>query len=101
MADTAVAQPPASTLPKSGKQPLIKKKLGNISVAVFSEEVSGKDGDVFTAYSFSLQKSWKDKSGNWQNHTISLKRREILQVQAALGEAFVASYLTDPDSTDE
>ena len=39
-----------------------------------------------------LQKSWKDKDGNWQDQSISLKSREILAVQKALDEAFVESY---------
>jgi hypothetical protein len=47
-----------------------------------------------------LEKSWKDRQGNWQDQSITLKAREILAVQKALDEAFVESY-DDAGSDDD
>ena len=88
MSDTATAAKPASV----SNKPIVKRQLGNISVSVFPHEVQTAAGGKFTAKNFVLQKSWKDKDGNWQDQSISLKSREILAVQKALDEAFVESY---------
>ena len=83
----------------TGAQPIVKKQLGNISVAVFAREVTKPDGTHFTARDFVLQKSWKDKQDIWQDQSISLKGREILAVQEALTAAFVDSF--DAHDADE
>ena len=83
---TAVAKSPV------GNKPIVKKQLGNISVAVFAREVSTPDGKTYTTKDYVLQKSWKDKQGDWQDQSINLKPREILAVPKALDEAFVESY---------
>jgi hypothetical protein len=93
MSTAATAAKPAETSHK----PIVKKQLGNISVAVFARDVSAADGTIFQAKSYVLQKSWKDKDGNWQDQSINLKAREILAVQKALDEAFVASYESSRD----
>ena len=59
--------------------------------------MSAADGTIFKAKNYVLQKSWKDKDGKWQDQSINLKAREILAVQKALDEAFVASYDTQAD----
>lgn len=82
---------PATPAAVSNK-PIVKRQLGNISVAVFTRDVSAKDGTTFTAKNFVVQKSWKDKDGNWQDQSISLNSREILAVQKALDAAYVESY---------
>lgn len=82
----AVAEKPVSN------KPLVKKQLGNISVAVFARDVTRPDGTAFKAKDYVLQKSWKDKDGNWQDQSISLKGREILAVQQALTGAFIESF---------
>ena len=78
-------------------KPIAKTQLGNISVSVFPHEVQTANGSKFTAKNFVLQKSWKDKDGNWQDQSINLKSREILAVQKALDEAFVESYENSSD----
>ena len=93
MSSTATAVKPAML----SNKPLVKKQFGNISVAVFGREVSRPDGTIFTAKDYVLQKSWKDKQGNWQNHSLSLQARDILAVQQALVHAFVDSYETDDE----
>lgn len=85
---TATAAKPTST----SKKPIVSKRFGNISVAVFERDVTLPDGTNFTAKDFVLQKSWKDEQGDWQDQSISLGARDILAVQQALTQAFVESY---------
>ena len=92
MSTATVTKQPAGSPVKLSNKPIAKKQLGNISVAVFAREVSARDGSIFTAKNFVLQKSWRDKRGEWQDQSITLKAREILAVQKALDEAFVESY---------
>jgi hypothetical protein len=99
MATTATPTQKPAVPAKQANKPTVKKRLGNISVAVFTRDVSTADGKTFTAKDYILQKSWKDKAGNWQDQSINLKQREILAVQKALDEAFVESY--DSASDDE
>ena len=87
MSNAATAAKPAAV----SNKPIVKRQLGNISVAVFAREASTHDGTAFTAKDFVLQKSWKDKQGAWQDQSISLNAREILAVQQALTLAYVES----------
>jgi len=87
MSNTATPAKPAAL----SNKPIVKRQLGNISVAVFARDVSTQDGKNFTAKDFVLQKSWKDKQGAWQDQSISLNAREILAVQQALTLAYVES----------
>jgi len=93
MATTAT---PASAA-KPANKPIAKRKFGNISVAVFGREVSRPDGTIFTAKDYVLQKSYKDKNGDWQNQSVSLQAREILAAQQALVMAFVDSHENGDD----
>lgn len=76
MTNAATAAKPASV----SNKPIVKRQLGNISVAVFARDVSASDGTTFSARNFVLQKSWKDKDGKWQDQSINLNAREILAV---------------------
>jgi hypothetical protein len=89
---------PTATAAKTAlpsQKPLVKRQFGNISVAVFGREVKRPDGTTFTAKDYVLQKSWIDKQGNWQNHSITLQPRDILAAQQALVMAFVDTYDAD------
>ncbi len=93
MSNAATAAKPASV----SNKPIVKRQLGNISVAVFARDVSTSDGSTFNAKSFVLQKSWKDKEGKWQDQSISLSAREILAATQALTLAYVESYEMQSD----
>lgn len=41
----------------AGKKPIVKKQLGNISVAVFERAAAKPDGTTYTAKDYVLQKS--------------------------------------------
>jgi hypothetical protein len=93
MSNAATAAKPASL----SNKPIAKRQFGQISVAVFTRQVSKPDGTIFTAKDFVLQKSWKDKQGQWQDQSISLQARDILAVQQALAMAFADSYAAGDD----
>lgn len=81
----------------AGNKPIVKKQFGNISVAVFEREVTKADGSTFTAKDYVLQKSYKDKTGEWKDQSISFKGRELLAVQEALSAAYVESFGADDE----
>jgi hypothetical protein len=88
MSKVATAEKPAA----ASRTPVVSHRFGNISVAVFLREVTTADGKKFVAKDFVLQRSWRDKQGNWQDQSITLNSRDILAVQQALTQAFVESY---------
>lgn len=95
MPETAVAEPPSESTVKSGNKPTFKRKMGNISIAVFEDEVSSKTGDIFTAHKIAIQKSWKKNDGGFDERTVYLDRNDIMKVVAGLNEAFLATYDQD------
>jgi hypothetical protein len=88
---------PAAKSAEISNKPIVKKQLGNISVAVFARDMSSHDGTIFKAKNYVLQKSWKDKDGNWQDQSITLRAREILAVQEALTAAYAESFAAEDD----
>ncbi len=88
MSNDSTAAAPAETSSK----PLAKRQFGNISVTIFGREVIRPDGTKFVAKDFVLQKSWKDKQGQWQDQSIRLHARDILAVQEALTQTFIDSF---------
>ena len=55
------------------KVPVIKLRGdGGFSVAVFADNKKRDDGTEYISYSAILQKSWKDKNGQWQQQSVSM-----------------------------
>ena len=96
MSDTAVADAPtetnAPTEAKSGNKPTFKLKLGNISVAVFADEKSTREGEIFTSHNIALQKSWKKPDGSFGENTMYLDPKDVMKVIAGLQQAFLATH---------
>jgi hypothetical protein len=88
MSTTGTAAKPAY----ASKKPIVSKRFGKISVAVFERDVSTPAGKSFMAKDFVLQRSWKDKQGNWQDQSISLGTADILAAQHALTAAYIESF---------
>lgn len=68
--------------------PIYKQKAGTISVAVFENKGKGKDGKEYVFKTVNLQRSYKDKDGEWQNQDVSLRSDEIPKATMLLGLAF-------------
>ena len=62
---------------KKGSSPTYKEKAGSLSIAVFENEGKTKDGREFVFKTVNLQKGYKDKAGEWQNVSISLRSDDI------------------------
>jgi len=73
--------------------PVKKYQFGNVVVNVWETTV-GKGKDSFTAQSVSVNKSYKDKDGKWQQST-SFKFSEIPFVIMALEKAMEDKYLRE------
>jgi hypothetical protein len=46
--------------------PLATDKDNTVEAAVWAKELRSKDGRDFTAYSVSVQASWRDSDGSWK-----------------------------------
>lgn len=52
-------------------EPIFKIKSGTQSVACFENKYTKEDGTKDVFYSLVIQRSYKDKEGNWQTQTIN------------------------------
>lgn len=64
--------------------PIIKKRSGAFSVAVFEETKQGKSGDSYISRSVVLQKSYKDQNDQWQRQTINMFDNNVADVALLL-----------------
>ena len=64
--------------------PIIKKRSGAFSVAVFEETKQGKSGESFTSHSVVLQKSYRDQNNEWQRQTINMFDNNVADVALLL-----------------
>lgn len=71
-------------------QPEKTFRQGAVSASVFANGIS-KNGKSFDVHKVSLQRAYKDKSGQWQN-TASLGTNDIPKAVIALTRAY--DYLT-------
>jgi hypothetical protein len=62
-------------------------KFGGIRVSVWCDMRKGPGGQSFESRSVTMDRSFKDASGNWQ-HTQSLKENDIPKAVAALQKAY-------------
>lgn len=75
--------------------PIIKKRSGAFSVAVFEETKQGKSGDSYISRSVVLQKSYKDQNDQWQRQTINLFDNNVADV-ALLLQATAMELMSTP-----
>lgn len=67
---------------------------GNCSAAVFANNVT-KDGETISVRSVSLQKSYRDKDGQWQ-HAASFGSNDLPKIILACQKAY--DYLTTKEA---
>jgi len=78
-----------------GNKPTYKENAGAIQISVFENEGKTKDGKDFVFKTVNLQKSYKDKKGEWQNQNISLRVDDISRVIMLLDMAFKQCVLKE------
>jgi len=64
-------------------KPVDKVRFGSVEVCLWEKESTGNDGKPFMSQTFSFQKSYKDKEGNWQNTQV-FQLNDILRLEHAL-----------------
>ena len=68
-------------------QPEKKFSTGAISATIWKNTGVGKDGQPFETRTISLQRRYKDKTGQWQT-TNSLRVNDLPKVELVVKEAF-------------
>lgn len=59
--------------------PILQKRDRNLSISIFSENITDRNsGEIRTRFSFAIQRSYKDKNGEWKNQTINTYSDEML-----------------------
>jgi hypothetical protein len=89
----------ATSVGESGKQPLKKFRAGPICATVWSNEGQGKDGNSVLYSTVSLDRSYKDKSGDWQK-TSSMRVNDLPRAALVATKAYEYLVLNQaiPDS---
>ena len=72
-----------------GKGPVAKFKAGQVSAALWPNEITAQNGHKATVLKASIQRRYKDKSGTWQSSG-SFSRNEIPLACYCLQKAFEA-----------
>jgi hypothetical protein len=86
-----VNEPPSEQFAEVKKmnQPLKKFRAGQISCALWENEVTTKDGRTVQMLKATVERRYKDKNGEWKSGN-SFGRNEIPLVKWCLGKAFEA-----------
>lgn len=70
-----------------GQKPVAKFKAGQVSAALWENEITAKNGGKATVLKATVQRRYKDKDGNWQSSG-SFSRNEIPLAIYCLQKAF-------------
>ena len=70
-------------------QPLKKFRAGQVSCALWENEVTTKDGRTVTMLKATVERRYKDRNGDWESCN-SFSRNEIPLVKYCLDKAFEA-----------
>lgn len=85
-----------ATPEKAKASPIAKVRAGSMSVSVWNN--TGKKGDQeFTFQTVSLQRSYKDAEGEWQNPSLSLRVTDLPKAILALQKAYETCVLSNQD----
>lgn len=79
------------------KGPVAKFRAGQVSAALWENEISAKNGGKVTVLKATVQRRYKDKDGNWKSSG-SFSRNEIPLAVYCLQKAFEKIIETQIDS---
>lgn len=80
-------------------KPVRKFVVGNVSASIWKNTIEVK-GEKVETLKTSLQKSYKDKDGNWQN-TNSLDVQDLPKARLALLEAYKSMTVKEYENESE
>lgn len=84
---TTVPHPTNQDAPTATEKPVAIFRFGDVSAAIFSDEVKTKDGRTFRVENVSLRRSFKDEKGEW-HQTTGLRQDDLLLGAFALTKCF-------------
>lgn len=84
----------------ANERPIKKFKAGGIQVAVWENQVVGRDGNKETMHNVTVERRYKDKGGNWKG-TSSLRMADVPKAILALNKAYETTSLEVLDALDE
>ena len=89
MANTPSQAPrPAKSDAKSPAEPIATFRFGDVSAAIFADDIALPDGKSFTRHNVSLRRSYRDSdSGEWK-HSNTLSEGDLLPAAEALRHCF-------------
>ncbi|MFH1409062.1 MAG: hypothetical protein ABIH34_04095 [Nanoarchaeota archaeon] len=77
-------------------QPEMKFRAGAISASIWNNSATNKEGNAASYKTVSLQRAYKDKSGEWK-HTNSLRTSDLPKAMVVLNKAFEHIVLKGDD----
>ena len=88
---TSSAEAPADLSSTQTGKPAFKEKCGRVHVAVFTNERSTKEGEVFTVYSTNIVRRYKDEKSDKFKDTSYFDEKDLDGViaAAALAKRFI------------
>jgi len=81
----------------AGQKPVAKFRAGQVSAALWGNEITVRNGSKVTVLKATVQRRYKDKDGNWQSSG-SFSRNEIPLAIYCLQKAFEKIIETQIDS---
>ena len=84
----------------ANERPIKKYKVGGIQVAVWENQVVGRDGQEETLHNVTIERRYKDKRGDWKG-TSSLRMADVPKAILALNKAYEAMALETVDALDD
>lgn len=78
-------------------RPVKSYRCGNFSGAIWSNEKQMKEGMV-SFMTASLKRSWKDKSGNWHDETVNLRKNDVAKAILLLNKLQEEMFFSDTES---
>ncbi len=85
------------------KGPAVKIRAGQVSAALWENEITTGNGNKATVLKATVQRRYKDKSGNWKS-TASFSRNEIPLAIYCLQKCFekiIETHNEKPDNEEE
>jgi len=82
----------------AGQRPVAKFRAGQVSVALWENEITARNGGKVTVLKASVQRRYKDKDGQWKSST-SFSRNEIPLAIYCLQKSF--DYIIEEQNEDD
>jgi len=87
-----------NTTNRGANRPQKHYRFGSVRISLWRDERKGPTGQSFDSWSVTIDRSYKDAKGAWQN-TGSLRENDIPKAISALTKAY--AYIMEKGSEDE